>query len=375
MKRRDLKKKIREAYEAEKPSLREDILAACAGEPQLPADPPETAPSRTPGRRTGFRPAVRRAAACAVCLVLFVLGVSVGRLLPSLDRPASSGQAETVVYLDVNPSVELQMNRENKVVACIAGNEDAELILSGLQLTGVDMNTALTAIVGSMYVNGYLSEDSNSILVSVEQKDGEVPDTLLSDITGKINTVFEKPGLACSIIAQSVQADETLRQKAQENGVSVGKMYLVEKMIGCMDDLRDEDAPQLADLSIKELNLIYSRKPEKEDGNPLFDRDVSTGEVGGYIRQSEALATLLSAIGVNGTDVEWSDVKVKIRHESGMLRMVYGVSIRLRGETAVRKFELDCLSGEVTERAEEDKKDKEESGMPDFDFPRFDSFQ
>ncbi len=96
-----------------------------------------------------------------------------------------------------------------------------------------------------MYVNGYLTEDSNSILISVDGKDEETTDTLLSDITSKINTVFENSGLECSIIAQSVKVDDDLKQIAQENGVSVGKMHLVDKMVGGMDDFDAENAPDL----------------------------------------------------------------------------------------------------------------------------------
>ena len=358
MKKRDLKNKITEAFSSETPDILSKIIDSCEKETQVTDFSAERVPSNAKHRN--FNIILKRITLCAVCLMLFVSGLSVGLLIPEKDGPDTVGAAETFVYLDVNPSIELQMNGENTVIECIATNTDAEIILSDLKLRGVDMNTALTAIVGSMYVNGYLTESSNSILVSVDSENSNKAETLLTSITDKINTVFEKTELSCSIIAQSVKVDEALRQRAKDNGVSVGKMHLVDKMVSGMDDFDDVDAPELADMSIKELSLIYSTRPEKdnkEEQDDPFEKDVSVGNVGGFVAQADALASLLGVIGTDTENIEWYQVQAKPQRTDGSRQMVYSISIRFKNNAITYLFELDCQSGEVI---------KMDVSLPDF---------
>ena len=273
-------------------------------------------------------------------MALFVTGLSAGLLIPEGKLFGSSDTAATV-YLDVNPSIELKLDKKDRVVECIAGNDDAITVLSELKLEGIDMNTALAAIVGSMYVNGYIGDSSNSILVSVDADDNKT-DRLLADITDKINSVFKGSGLECSIIAQSVSADDSLRQKAEENKVSVGKMYLLEKITESVDE-----HSELADMSIGDLSLIYNTKEDK-DTDERFDKDIMSGFVNGYIGQSDALEKILSLTGKAREDIDDYDISAKPRYGGGERKMVYSVSISFKNDPVEYEYEIDCLSGEVT---------------------------
>ncbi|MBQ8301977.1 MAG: hypothetical protein IJX97_00310 [Clostridia bacterium] len=358
MKNSEIKEKIKEALELDSPSLRSKVLASCQSEAQLPAES-ETVVAKERVQGTPRVAIYRRIAALAACIALFISGLSVGLFIPRGDGGASNGvtvgAAETFVYLDVNPSIEMQMDGEGRVVECLAANEDAEQILSGLELSGVNMSTAISAIVGSMYVNGYLTEESNSILVSVNGEDGEKTERLLSDITAKINEVFEKSELECSIIAQSVKVDEALKERAEQNGVSVGKMHLVDKMVEVMEELGAENATELANMSIKELNLIYSTKPEKDDGenSDPFGKDVSSGTVGGYVDKEDALGILLEAMEKDLSSVEWYSVHVMPHKTGGGLQLAYSVYLRFAGDATVYEYTLDCLTGEILQTNED----------------------
>ena len=348
MKKRDLKNKITSHYKAEAPNLRSKILASCQKEKQESADTKEQEVHQADYRFL-FNSSFKRLAVAAVCLLLFVSGLSVGLLIPNNSDPDTivPTNAETFIYLDVNPSIELQVDAENKILECLAGNEDAEEILNNLNLAGVDMNTAITAIIGSMYINGFLVEDSNSILVSVDTKDESNINTLLTDISNKINTVIQKSGLECSIIAQSVTVTDEIKQRAEAKGISVGKMQLVDKMVNLMEDFGEDDTASLADMSIKELNLIYSTRPNKDGNDDPFDKDISTGSVGGFIKDNDALAMLLETIEVDASEVAWYEVKAKPTHRGEDRQMVYHISIRLNDDTKVYKFEIDCTTGQI----------------------------
>ena len=348
MKKRDLKRKILEAYKSDTPDLCSRVLASCENERQEPA----VQSVYKPARRSSFYSVFKRVAAVCICLVLFISGLSVGRYIPRDGGTLPHAVAETFVYLDVNPSIELQIDGEDKIVACIAANADAEVILTDLKLDGVDMNTALTAIVGSMYVNGYLTEDSNSILVSVDSKDSAKTQALLSSISDKINNVFDKTDMECSIIAQGLLADDNLKQRAEDNGVSVGKMYLVDKMIESIENYGSEDAPTLTDMSIRELSLIYSTRPHKGSENDPFDKDVSRGEIGGFVKQDDALTALVASIEIDISNVEDYEIKVEINHIDGKPQMVYTLMIKLKNDENIYEFEVDCKDGGIVKTDE-----------------------
>lgn len=384
MKTRDLKNIITEAFECDAPDLRARIIASCEKEAQLPAldaeIKPEKRSSRLPQRSVIFK----WAAACAACLVLFVSGLLTGLLIPDGEGdPIPPAEAAAFVYLDVNPSVELRVDSENNVLECLAANDDAEELLSGLKLCGVDMNTALTAITGAMYVNGYLSTESNSILVSVDASDDEATSALLTDITENINNVFEKSTLECSVIAQGVKVNDELKQRAEENGVSVGKMHFVDKVISEMGAFSDEDVSDLVNMSIKDLNSMYSEKPGSDkpvDGKP--DGDTPDGDTpgdgtpddgntddtpggddtpsgndpsgdepgtgdGNQGNHRGVLAWLLMRIDADMEDVEWYEVKEEPSDNSGFRWPVYLVSIRFKGDDTICEYRMDCNTGKV----------------------------
>lgn len=72
--------------------------------------------------------------------------------------------------MDVNPSIELKIDSNNRVIKVVANNADAETILQSMDITGSTLDTAVYAIIGSMTTHGYLTDATNSVLVSVDTK-------------------------------------------------------------------------------------------------------------------------------------------------------------------------------------------------------------
>ena len=265
MNKNDLKKKIKQAYEKQNVDLFSRIESSCQAEKQV--SPTQGSISKSVAISRIFRHVI----ASVVCLALFVTGLGAGFIIPQNKGQSAidfDESVESFIYIDVNPSIELQVNGESKIISCIPANEDAEVILNGLELRGVDMNTALTAIIGSMHINGYLSTDSNSILVSVNTDNEEKEAIILDSITERINKVFEKTDMECSIITQSVELNDELKQRAEENGVSVGKMHFIDKIIENREDFGDDDRPDLSHMSIKELDKMFPKHPNMNGENP-----------------------------------------------------------------------------------------------------------
>lgn len=88
----------------------------------------------------------------AVCAMLIIV-LGIGGLY-TVRTPVS------YVSIDVNPSIELALNRYERVVSAKAYNEDGTVVLSGLKVNGMRYTQAIDAIVESDAMQPYLTEDS-----------------------------------------------------------------------------------------------------------------------------------------------------------------------------------------------------------------------
>ncbi len=323
-----LKNKIKKEYEKITPDIKDRVLLQCNTVVQEECD-------IAPVKKHVW---LKRIAVFVACLIFFVGGTFVGLNFSTLSPTV---QAETILFLDVNPSVELSLDMDNRVISVACGNEDAEEVLQGLKLEDVELNTALNAIVGSMYIHGYLSEDSNSILVSVDTKHNENERALLSYVTEKINTVFEKSNLKCSILAQGVEIDDDLKQRAKEQGVSIGKMHLIDKLLE-KEEFVDSRAEDLSFMSIKDLNHIYSTF-KSDDQNT----DIVSGNVNGYIIKEEAIRLLLLHLNLECEDLESVEMIAMPKFVEGLLDMNYRVTLKIKNDQNLYYYEIDCISGEI----------------------------
>lgn len=171
----------------------------------------------------------------------------------------------SVVSLDVNPSIELKVSRNEKVLACVPLNEDAKAILAdmsnGADLKGAKLDVAVNAIVGSLVRNGYLDSISSAIMISVEDKDTARAEKLQRELTSTVDGVLQTNDAKASVLTQTLTQDTEREQQARENNISTGKAALVNSVLAINPELKFD---ALAKLSVEEL------KDLAEAGSPAM---------------------------------------------------------------------------------------------------------
>ena len=60
----------------------------------------------------------------------------------------------SVVSLDVNPSIQMQVNRKEQVLSADPLNKEGWEVLEGMDLQGTALTLAVNAVVGSMLQHG-----------------------------------------------------------------------------------------------------------------------------------------------------------------------------------------------------------------------------
>ena len=183
----------------------------------------------------------------AACLALVLLGGG-GMFYQQAHAVAS------VVSLDVNPSIELKVSRNAKVLSCTPLNEDAKAILAdmsgGADLRGAKLDVAVNAIVGSLVRNGYLNSISSAIMISVEDKDTARAEKLQRQLTSTVDGVLQTSEAKASVLTQTLTQDAGLEQQARKNSISTGKAALVNRVLALNPALKFD---ALAKLSVEEL--------------------------------------------------------------------------------------------------------------------------
>ena len=183
----------------------------------------------------------------AACLAVMLLGGG-GMFYQRANAVVS------VVSLDVNPSIELKVNRSEKVLACTPLNEEAKAILAdmgnGADLKGAKLDVAVNAIVGSLVRNGYLDSISSAIMISVEDKDTARAEKLQRELTSTVDGVLQTSAAKAAVLTQTLTQDAGREQQARENNISTGKAALVNHVLALNSALKFDE---LAKLSVEEL--------------------------------------------------------------------------------------------------------------------------
>ena len=183
----------------------------------------------------------------AACLAVLLLGGG-GMFYQQAHAVAS------VVSLDVNPSIELKVSRNEKVLVCTPLNEDAKAILAdmgdGADLKGAKLDVAVNAIVGSLVRNGYLDSISSAIMISVEDKDTARAEKLQRELTSAVDGVLQTSEAKAAVLTQTLTQDAAREQQARENNISTGKAALVNRVLAINPALKFD---ALAKLSVEEL--------------------------------------------------------------------------------------------------------------------------
>lgn len=232
-----------------------------------------------------------------------------------ISRFQQASAADSVVTLDINPSIALSVNNKETVTTATPLNDDAKDIMGGMELEGTNLETAVNAIIGACLQKGYLDELENAILVSVENADADTATQLQNELTTTISCAFQSG----AILTQTVTVDDDLAQLAQQYNISAGKASLIQEVIAQDSTLTFES---LAPLSMSEISLIASSRNLTTTG---VSQTGSTSDQA-YIGQDAALQAACDHAGIATSDVQ-------------------GLSTEFGWSKGVMVYELDFCSG------------------------------
>lgn len=157
------------------------------------------------------------------------------------------------VYIDVNPSVALHVNRFGKVSGVEYINEDAKDALDGVKLKGLAAEDALEKMIDAYDDAGYF-EDSAEIYISAVSEKNKNYDKLISKMQERAEKVKGERGYSVNV--NKLTSED--RNEAKEYDISPGKYRVIEQIIEKNPSYTVEE---LKDMSMAELKKLLTQKP------------------------------------------------------------------------------------------------------------------
>lgn len=342
----ELEQKLRTALEHAAPDDFQGVLDRISPKTQTEQTPiPFEAAARKKKRR--WAPL-----AAAACLALVAAAGGGGWYL-------QNNTVASVVSLDVNPSVTLNVNSKEKVLSAIPVNEDGGDILAGMDLTGVQLDVAMNAIVGALLTQGYVDELANSILITVEDDDAGRGARLQQELTDQADAILANTSVNGAILSQTIQNSQQLQQLSDSYGITTGKAALIQTIVDTGNSLHTFE--ELVGLSINDLNLLYTSltsapaEPSTGGGTPgsgtaeTAPAIQSSGQASdsAYIGVEAAKSAAFAHAGLDAAQVTMGEVDFD--YEDG--RMVYELEFYANG--AEYEYDIDASTGAVVKSSQE----------------------
>lgn len=211
--------------------------------------------------RRPARPLTRRAAiALAACLALAAVGVG---------GYAWAQAPCAYVAIDVNPSIELGINRLGNVASVRAYNEDGERLLQALDLDGLAYADAMAALEERL--RGYLDDGATvemTVVCDDERRAAEL----------------EQVGVGClsasgsgSVHCSHASSEE--HHAAESAGMGLGKYRLYLELVNAGVDISPEEASAM---TMRELRALLEDAGSASAGGSGSDAGQASGRAGGH---------------------------------------------------------------------------------------------
>lgn len=159
----------------------------------------------------------------------------------------------TTVNVDVNPSICLYLNRQEKILSIEGINEDGKSIVGQLDNVSHErIADVLPELVDQMAEGGYLStSEENAILISVDMKNTTKAEAMVEELSEQMYQVMDQKQLCGNIVSQTMEChNKDIQDLSKQLQVSHGKATFIKEL---SDKNSHISQKELADMKMTEI--------------------------------------------------------------------------------------------------------------------------
>lgn len=157
----------------------------------------------------------------------------------------------TVISIDVNPSVEIEVNRLDRILSSNAYNDDGTKILQSVSMNGKKYEDTISTLLQDDEFNRYLNDDA-LLTFTVASKN---QDTVISQINGCLNSSGHS--------GVCVEASSEAVSEAHSLGLSLGKYHAYLEILKYDETITPEECQSM---TMKELNELKRQLSQETSG-------------------------------------------------------------------------------------------------------------
>ena len=189
-----------------------------------------------------------------IIFLVVIIGIVVGVLLLNKGKQKDL----TIITLDINPSIELTLDKEKKIVDVKALNDDAKDVISN-EVKGKELKDGLFLIVDKLIEKDYVRDGYVDVIL---YKEGKIEDDyVIDEVTKAFREKEIDPHLA--IITEVSKEDKKL---AKKYGITPAKAAYINGLIKENDNFSFEE---LSDKPISEMKEMAESGYYCEEGYKL----------------------------------------------------------------------------------------------------------
>ncbi|MDD4607890.1 MAG: hypothetical protein PHD10_01970 [Bacilli bacterium] len=174
-------------------------------------------------------------------------------------------ESDSYVYIDINPSIQLEINDKQEVIDVLPLNEDANLLLTDLDVVGMKVEDATKTIVEEAIKTGYIDELGNENLVTITTTNDNKK--MREKMKKKVNEYLEEKSILAQLEFKGFTDD--MRAEADKYDVSYGKYLTMTKAIALNSKLTVEE---LATKKMQEIQNEIRVSLGKSDKTEIIER-------------------------------------------------------------------------------------------------------
>lgn len=215
------------------------------------------------------------ASGLAVALVTLFL------LIPVIGP--SQAQADSYVYLDLNPSLELGLDKTGKVIQVRPLNETGKKLVKGLDWKGFEVDRFVVTVLSKARADGYIRPQEGIIVSQTSSERNHVPQTqrTLQSIKQSVERDPELNQEELKVFTLSLP--DLLRKRAEEMGISPAKyaLWMLSKRDGQPIGSDELMALSTSDLMKRiDISPILRNPPSKDEWEDWIEEDDKLKEKG-----------------------------------------------------------------------------------------------
>lgn len=155
----------------------------------------------------------------------------------------------SAISIDVNPSIEIEINRLDRVIEVYAFNEDGQQIIDDIKVKNMNYIDAVAALTDSKALDSYLQDAVLEVTVSCNDE------SKLNEILNNVKTCMNHENIHYG------QSTYDCANEAHHNELSCGKYakYLLLKQYD--EDITTEEVAAMTMKEINDLLMQYGEEP------------------------------------------------------------------------------------------------------------------